>query len=252
MVKLATARECRAYNLGAGGGSGTSSRNRWEYINAGVYVFSAVLLVGAFLGQLLATTWGGSSRTALVAAAVGLAGVLAVNVHDLLAHVAGVDYRLGIAAGLDSQLALVEIAVPAVQIAGTALMLVAVVFFEIQVRRRRLHDYMFEFIDQLVFDLLVFMCTDGERLPARLGEARPEPAHRRAGALVPGLRAQHLPGVRACQWPRPAPAEERPDPSPPGEHPLPRRRHRQPPRPPQPSRRLLDTGNDSSPFGTAS
>lgn len=128
MVKLATARECRAYSLG----DGAASRNRWEYINAGVYVFAAVLLVGGFLGQLV-TPWAGSNRLALVVAAIGLAVVLAVNVHDLLAHVAGVDYRLDMALGLDAQLALVEIAVPAVQIVGTLLMLIAVIFFEIQV-----------------------------------------------------------------------------------------------------------------------
>ena len=130
MVKLATVRECRAYSLG--GGSGAASRNRWEYINAGVYVFAAVLLVAGFLAQLLLLApWIG--RTGLVAIAIGLAAVLAVNTHDLLAHVAGVDYRLGTAAALDAQLVLVELAVPAVQIAGTLLMLLAVVFFEIQV-----------------------------------------------------------------------------------------------------------------------
>ena len=129
MVKLATVRECRAYSLG--GGSGAASRNRWEYINAGVYVFAAVLLVAGFLAQVLLAPWG--ARAGLVAAAIGLAAVLAVNAHDLLAHAAGVDYRLGTAAGLDAQLALVEVAVPAVQVAGTLLMLLAVVFFEIQV-----------------------------------------------------------------------------------------------------------------------
>ena len=130
MVKLATVRECRAYSLG--GGSGAASRNRWEYINAGVYVFAAVLLVAGFLAQLLLLApWIG--RAGLVAIAIGLAAVLAVNAHDLLAHAAGVDYRLGAAAALDAQLALVELAVPAVQIAGTLLMLLAVVFFEIQV-----------------------------------------------------------------------------------------------------------------------
>ncbi|XP_062221198.1 uncharacterized protein LOC133920610 [Phragmites australis] len=130
MVKLATARECRAYSLGAG--AGTASRNRWEYINAGVYVFAAVLLVGGFVGQL--SPWAGSNRPGLAVAALGLVGVLAVNAHDLLAHVAGVDYRLGLA-GLDRQLALVELAVPAVQIVGTVLTLVAVIFFEIQMER---------------------------------------------------------------------------------------------------------------------
>ena len=140
MVKLATVRECRAYSLG--GGSGAASRNRWEYINAGVYVFAAVLLVAGFLAQLLLLApWIGRAGlvaiaiglAVLVAIAIGLAAVLAVNAHDLLAHAAGVDYRLGAAAALDAQLALVELAVPAVQIAGTLLMLLAVVFFEIQV-----------------------------------------------------------------------------------------------------------------------
>ncbi|OEL27707.1 hypothetical protein BAE44_0011275 [Dichanthelium oligosanthes] len=140
MVKLATARECRAYSLGAGAGAGAASRNRWEYINAGVYVFAAVLLVGGFLGQVVTPCGAaGSSRPGLVVAAIGLVAVLAVNVHDLLAHVAGVDYRLGMAAGLDAQLALVELAVPAVQIVGTALMLVAVIFFEIQMERGYRH-----------------------------------------------------------------------------------------------------------------
>ncbi|XP_066325417.1 uncharacterized protein [Miscanthus floridulus] len=139
MVKLATARECHAYSLGAGAGSGTALRNRWEYINAGVYIFAVVLLVVGFLAQL--PPWGGwSSRPGLVVTATGLAGVLAVNAHDLLAHVAGVDYRPGMVAGLDAQLALVELAVPAVQIVGTVLMLVAVIFFEIQMERGYRHS----------------------------------------------------------------------------------------------------------------
>ncbi|KAJ1278838.1 hypothetical protein BS78_04G109900 [Paspalum vaginatum] len=138
MVKLATARECRSYSLGAGAGSGTATPNRWEYINAGVYVFAAVLLVGGFLGQL--PPWGGTSSAGLVVTAIGVAAVLAVNAHDLLAHVAGVDYRLGMVAGLDAQLALVELAVPAVQIVGTVLMLVAIIFFEIQLERGYQHS----------------------------------------------------------------------------------------------------------------
>ncbi|KAL6888143.1 hypothetical protein ACP4OV_009169 [Aristida adscensionis] len=130
MVKLATARECRAYSLGAGAGAGAAARNRWEYINAGVYVFAAVLLAAGFALQL--APW--AAGPGLAVAALGLVGVLAANAHDLLAHAAGVDYRLGLA-GLDAQLALVELAVPAVQIVGTALTLVALIFFEIQMGR---------------------------------------------------------------------------------------------------------------------
>lgn len=134
-MKLATARECRAYSLGAGGGREARDR-RWEYINAGVYVFAAVLLVGGFLAQLW--PWAVSLKSGLAVAVVGLAGVLAVNAHDLLAHVAGVDYNLGLA-GLDSQFALVELAAPAVQIVGAVLTLIALIFFEIQMERGYRH-----------------------------------------------------------------------------------------------------------------
>lgn len=129
MVKLATARDCRAYSLGAIGGE-TSRNRRWEYINAGVYVFAAVLLVAGFLAQLW--PWAVSTKAGLAVAVVGLLGVLGVNAHDLLAHVAGVDYNLGLA-GLDTQFVLVELAAPAVQLAGAALTLVALILFEIQV-----------------------------------------------------------------------------------------------------------------------
>lgn len=128
MVKLATARECRAYGLGGGG---RAARGRWEYINAGAYVFAAVLLAGGFGWHLSA--WSATTRSGLAAAALGLLLLLAVNAHDLLAHAAGVDYSLALAAGLDSQFALVEVAVPAVHFAGTVLTLIALIFFEIQV-----------------------------------------------------------------------------------------------------------------------
>jgi hypothetical protein len=129
MVKLATARECRAYSLGSGGGEASRNR-RWEYVNAGVYVFAAVLLVGGFLAQLW--PWAVSQKTGLALAIIGLLGVVGVNAHDLLAHVAGVDYNLGLA-GLDSQFVLVELAAPAVHLVGAVLTLVALIFFEIQV-----------------------------------------------------------------------------------------------------------------------
>jgi hypothetical protein len=129
MVKLATARECRAYSLGSGGGEASRNR-RWEYVNAGVYVFAAVLLVGGFLAQLW--PWAVSQKIGLAVAIVGLLAVVGVNAHDLLAHLAGVDYNLGLV-GLDTQFALVELAAPAVQLVGAVITLVALIFFEIQV-----------------------------------------------------------------------------------------------------------------------
>jgi hypothetical protein len=129
MVKLATARECRAYSLGSGGGEASRNR-RWEYVNAGVYVFAAVLLVGGFLAQLW--PWAVSQKIGLAVAIVGLLAVVGVNAHDLLAHLAGVDYNLGLV-GLDTQFALVELTAPAVQLVGAVITLVALIFFEIQV-----------------------------------------------------------------------------------------------------------------------
>ncbi|OEL12737.1 hypothetical protein BAE44_0026242 [Dichanthelium oligosanthes] len=109
MVKLATAREARLY------GPALAVR-RWEYVNAGVYAFAALLLA-AGLGALAA---GGGARAGLAVAAVALAVVAAVNAHDLVAHLAGVDWRVGLAR-YDAQLGLVEFLVPALHAAGCVL-----------------------------------------------------------------------------------------------------------------------------------
>jgi hypothetical protein len=50
--------------------------------------------------------------------------LLAVNTHDLLAHISGFDYRPELRDGLDAQKGFV--------VGGTILMLLTVVFFEIQ------------------------------------------------------------------------------------------------------------------------
>lgn len=123
MVKLATAREIRTYGPRPG-------RNRWEYINAGLYVLAAVLLVGGFSAQLSHNQLHDKSGLALVLIALLL--VAAVNAHDLAAHLAGFDCRFELFE-LDPQLALVEFAVPVVYVVGTVLTFVAALFFEIQV-----------------------------------------------------------------------------------------------------------------------
>ncbi|RCV16299.1 hypothetical protein SEVIR_3G129300v4 [Setaria viridis] len=109
MVKLATAREARLY------GPALAVR-RWEYINAGVYAFAALLLSAG----LAALSAGGAARAGLAVAAAALAAVAAVNAHDLAAHLAGVDWRVGLAR-YDAQLGLVEFLVPALHAAGCAL-----------------------------------------------------------------------------------------------------------------------------------
>ena len=122
MVKLATARDARLY------GPALSVR-RWEYINAGAYVF-ATLLLSAALGVLCASSsdgGGGGMAAGLGVAAVALVIVAAVNAHDLGAHLAGVDCRVGLVR-YDPQLGLVELLVPALNAAGCVLAVVGVAF----------------------------------------------------------------------------------------------------------------------------
>ncbi|KAK3134716.1 hypothetical protein QOZ80_5BG0409830 [Eleusine coracana subsp. coracana] len=114
MVKLATAREARLY------GPALAVR-RWEYMNAGVYVF-ATLLLASSLAALFDV--GGAARAGLAAAGVALAVAAAVNAHDLWAHLAGVDWRIGLAR-YDLQLGLVELLVPAMHAVGCVLAVVA-------------------------------------------------------------------------------------------------------------------------------
>ncbi|CAE6117776.1 unnamed protein product [Arabidopsis arenosa] len=82
MVKLATAREIRTYGPRLG-------RSRAEYINAGLYLFATVVLIGGFT----ATGFSWEPRSGLVLILLALVLITAVNVHDLVAHLAGIDYR---------------------------------------------------------------------------------------------------------------------------------------------------------------
>ncbi|XP_073006558.1 uncharacterized protein [Typha latifolia] len=116
MVKLVTARESRLYGP-------YRVRCRWEYINAGLYVFAAFLLLVGFSAQL---PRGGLSSAALVVAIIGLVLMAAVNAHDLVAHVAGIDYRLTLLR-YDLQLGLVELMAPLVQLFGSILTIIGVI-----------------------------------------------------------------------------------------------------------------------------
>ncbi|CAA6661045.1 unnamed protein product [Spirodela intermedia] len=97
MVKLATTRESRMYGT-------RLVRNRWN------------------------------ARSGLVVLLIGLAIVAAVNGHDLVAHLAGIDYLLSLLL-LDSQLALVEVAVPLLQMLGSAVTFVGILLLFIQRER---------------------------------------------------------------------------------------------------------------------
>lgn len=104
------------------------TRNRSEYMNAGLYVFATVMLLGGFVAQFSM-----EPRSGLVVILIGLGLVILVNVHDLVAHLAGIDYRLFSLMEHDLQLGLVEFAVPVVQSIGTLLSFLAILFIFIQV-----------------------------------------------------------------------------------------------------------------------
>ncbi|OAY85598.1 hypothetical protein ACMD2_07633 [Ananas comosus] len=128
MVKLVTARESRAYGP-------RGARNRWEYINAGVYVFASLLLLAGFAAQLPAAgPRSRSSEFGLVVALVALAIAAAASAHDLAAHAAGIDCRVGLVR-FDLQLGLVEFAVPAVCFLGSVLSFVGVLLLLSQENR---------------------------------------------------------------------------------------------------------------------
>ncbi|EHA8591314.1 hypothetical protein COCNU_scaffold042756G000010 [Cocos nucifera] len=115
------------------------ARNRWEYINAGLYVFAAILLVFGFAAQLPGR--GEADEFGLVVILIALVLMVAVNVHDLVAHLAGIDYRFELM-GFDVQLGLVEFAVPLVQMIGSILVIIAILFLLIQEVRG--YDYRLE------------------------------------------------------------------------------------------------------------
>ncbi|XP_043692877.1 uncharacterized protein LOC122643305 [Telopea speciosissima] len=120
MVKLATARELRLYGPWL-------SRNKLEYINAGIYVFASILLLAGFVSQLSPM----DAKSGLVVLLIALMLFTLVNFHDLFAHFAGIDYRLSVV-GFDAQLALVEFAVPIVHALGSILTFVAILLIFIQ------------------------------------------------------------------------------------------------------------------------
>ncbi|KAL8550755.1 hypothetical protein ACS0TY_000006 [Phlomoides rotata] len=119
MVKLASARENRMYGPRVG-------RNRSEYMNAGVYVLATILVTGGFAAQLSSEPISG-----LVLLLIGFGIIMIVNVHDLVAHLAGIDFSVALME-LDVQLALVEFAVPLLYLIGTLLFFLATLFIFIQ------------------------------------------------------------------------------------------------------------------------
>lgn len=120
MVKLASAREGRLYGPWV-------SRDRAEYINAGLYLFAAVVLLGGFVAQLST-----EPKSGLILLLIALVVIAMVNLHDMVAHLAGFDYRLSLME-YDVQLPLVEFAAPLVQALGSILFFMGILFLLIQV-----------------------------------------------------------------------------------------------------------------------
>ncbi|XP_068644525.1 uncharacterized protein [Aristolochia californica] len=131
MVKLATARESRMYGP-------RRVRNRWEYTNAGLYLFATVLLIGGLAAQF---SDAGDSKSGLVVILIALGVTTVVNLHDLTAHVAGIDYRWSLMK-YDLQLALVEFAVPCVHALGSILIFLGIGLLLVQEEKH--HDFGFE------------------------------------------------------------------------------------------------------------
>ncbi|XP_071706714.1 uncharacterized protein [Rutidosis leptorrhynchoides] len=122
MVKLATAREIRKYGS-------RRSRIRAEYTNAGVYLFSTIVLLCGFIAQ-----FSREPKSGLVVVLIGLGLMILVNIHDLFAHLAGIDYRFRLMEH-DNQLLFVEVAVPALQALGTLLFFIAILLILLQADR---------------------------------------------------------------------------------------------------------------------
>lgn len=125
MVKLASARESRTYGP-------RLSQSRAEYMNAGLYLFSTIVLICGFAAE-----FSREPRSGLVLMLIALGLIILVNIHDLLAHLAGIGFRFTLM-GFDPQLALVEFSVPLVQILGSLLLFLGILFLFIQVHKSSL------------------------------------------------------------------------------------------------------------------
>ncbi|KAI8006812.1 hypothetical protein LOK49_LG07G00260 [Camellia lanceoleosa] len=127
-------------------------RNRAEYINAGLYVFATIVLWSGFAAQL-----SNEPVSGLVLLLIGLGLIVVVNVHDVIAHLAGADYRLSLMA-FDAQLALVEFAVPVVQAVGTILYFLGILFLFIQEEKcYRYYDLEKHALNMLVAGTLLWL-----------------------------------------------------------------------------------------------
>ena len=130
MVKLASARELRFYGP-------IPCHHIYKFINIGLYVMAVVLmlLVFVFLQQ---EPWLMKPRLGLGILMVAMLLIIAVNLHDLWAHLAGIDFSPSLLTHFDSQLPLVEFAVPILYAIGAILAFVGFLLTLLQVARIKL------------------------------------------------------------------------------------------------------------------
>jgi magnesium-transporting ATPase (P-type) len=126
MVKLVSVRRTRLYGPAAW-------RDWWEYINAFVYLVATIVLL---VGCILLLPGRSSAKLGLILVLVALALLVIVNLHDLIAQLAGFDFRLPLLS-LDPQLALIEILAPLLQVLGSILFFIGtILLLEVRLQTR--------------------------------------------------------------------------------------------------------------------
>jgi hypothetical protein len=126
MVKLVSVRRTRLYGPSAW-------RDLWEYINAFVYLVATIVLL---VGCILLLPGRSSAKLGLILVLVALALLVVVNLHDLIAQLAGFDFRLPLLS-LDPQLALIEILAPLLQVLGSILFFIGtILLLEVRLQTR--------------------------------------------------------------------------------------------------------------------
>ncbi|KAJ7299098.1 hypothetical protein O6H91_10G028900 [Diphasiastrum complanatum] len=108
MVKLASVRRNRQYGP-------PGSRDLSEVINAFLYVVATLMLLAGSIIQLPGLYV--DNRIGLTLILISMVIIIAVNLHDLYAHLAAIGFRLRYLS-FDRQMLLVEIAAPLVQSIG--------------------------------------------------------------------------------------------------------------------------------------
>ncbi|EFJ32669.1 hypothetical protein SELMODRAFT_270578 [Selaginella moellendorffii] len=128
MVKLVSSRTARLYAPGG-------YRELLEGINGFIYVLGAVLILAGLIFQLPSHE---NSKLGLILALTGSILIFLVNLHDLYAHLAGVDFKLELLK-VDPQYILVEIAVPVVTALGSFLVFLGLLFLLLTAKGRYSH-----------------------------------------------------------------------------------------------------------------